>query len=273
MIGSKLRNYLKKYSFYYRIKYSKVFHLYEFLFKNKIIKAHKKEVHLYKNFLKNCSLVFDIGAYDGHKTAAFLELNDRVRVISCEPDKQSFKILSLRFKNRNVQLYNIALSNNVGVSQFYINNNGSAFNTLNQNWVKILENDNANRWTEKISFEEQNSLEVKCTTLDALIEKEGIPDFIKIDVEGYERFVIEGLNQVIECISIECLIPEFKEDMLFIMCKIQDLNKECEYNVVYQEELIFNQFVNYENYLNWLDNTTLYTFDLIIRKKSNNAAN
>ena len=66
------------------IKYSRLFRLYEYLCKRGIIAAHRKEVALYKCFLGSCRLIFDIGAYDGHKTAAFLELSDKV--VAVEPD-------------------------------------------------------------------------------------------------------------------------------------------------------------------------------------------
>jgi hypothetical protein len=41
------------------------------------------------------------------------------------------------------------------------------------------------------------------TTLDALIAEYGRPSFCKIDVEGYELQVIEGLSQPIRTISFE----------------------------------------------------------------------
>jgi FkbM family methyltransferase len=75
-------------------------------------------------------LIFDIGAYDGHKTA-FLELADKV--VSCEPDAHNFRTLRIRFRNcrSSVVLENKVVSDHPGRDIYYIHHAGSAFNTPN----------------------------------------------------------------------------------------------------------------------------------------------
>ena len=46
-------------------------------------------------------------------------------------------------------------------------------------------------------------IEVEVVTLDDLIEKYGMPVFIKIDVEDYEAEVLKGLSHPIKAISFE----------------------------------------------------------------------
>jgi FkbM family methyltransferase len=41
------------------------------------------------------------------------------------------------------------------------------------------------------------------TTLDELIGKHGVPVFIKIDVEGFEEAVLQGLSQPVRALSFE----------------------------------------------------------------------
>ena len=41
------------------------------------------------------------------------------------------------------------------------------------------------------------------TTLDALIARHGRPAFIKIDVEGYEAEVLDGLSRAVPALSFE----------------------------------------------------------------------
>ena len=52
---------------------------------------------------------------------------------------------------------------------------------------------------------------VNIITLDSLIQKYGLPDLCKIDVEGYELEVIKGLSKKIPIISFEMHIEIFNE--------------------------------------------------------------
>ena len=56
---------------------------------------------------------------------------------------------------------------------------------------------------------------VKCNTLKLIIEKHGIPDFIKIDVEGYEHIILKNFDQLLEN-TIFCFewTEEFKNELI-----------------------------------------------------------
>jgi hypothetical protein len=69
-------------------------------------------------------------------------------------------------------------------------------------------------------------------TLDNLISKYGKPQFIKIDVEGYEYEVLAGLSQPIMTISFEYTIPERKNSIIDCIDRIVEISN--------QKEVFFN---------------------------------
>lgn len=258
---------LQRAGLYEYLKYSGPFRVYELIFKPRVITAHKKEIRLYRRLLGNAGTIFDIGAFDGHKTAAFLEIGQKV--IACEPDARNSELLKIRFRNKKTRviLYQVALAETTGKGHFFIHHEGSAFNTMNPQWKEVLEADGSQRWQEEIRFQPGKKVDVRTTTLDELIRLHGVPDFIKIDVEGYEKRVFMGLTRKVPCISFECLLPEFRDDLLFILEKLISLDNGTVFNVVYEEELLFGDFVSYPEILNWVDGTDLYCFDLVAKAK------
>ena len=58
----------------------------------------------------------------------------------------------------------------------------------------------------------EKSCMVELTTLDSLIGLYGMPDFIKIDVEGHELEVLKGLSKAPRCLSFE-FTPDFQNDV------------------------------------------------------------
>jgi Methyltransferase FkbM domain len=50
---------------------------------------------------------------------------------------------------------------------------------------------------------ETQGLRVSITTLDAAVARYGVPDYCKIDVEGWEHEVLKGLTQALPLLSFE----------------------------------------------------------------------
>jgi len=59
------------------------------------------------------------------------------------------------------------------------------------------------RWNRRV--------EIDTTTLDSLIERFGVPAFIKIDVEGSEPAVLAGLGRFVPALSFEYLPRALRE--------------------------------------------------------------
>ena len=258
----KLKSFLIRKNLYYKIRYSRFFRIYQLLFKPGEIKNQKREIEFYKSFLPPCHLIFDIGAYDGHKTAAFLKIAEKV--VTCEPDPESFSILEARFSKREpVFLENKALANRLGEGRLLVHHPGSAFNTLSTAWRELLEKDERQKWNEKIKF--SNEIVVYTTTLDLLIKKYGRPGFIKIDVEGYEEYVLEGLSQTVPFLSFEGLWPEGRTAVENCLERINRLDPAASYNIAAYEKLILPDFISSSDMLDWLNKNDVLHFEIIVK--------
>ena len=248
------------------MRYSGVFRLYEKIFKPSALLQHKKEVEFYRSFLSSPELIFDIGANDGHKTAAFLEIAKRI--VCIEPDDENMRLLNIRFrKNKNVFTEKIAASDANGTATMHIHHATSAFNTLSPKWKELLEKQGQERWNETINF--TATKEIKTRTLDDLILQYGKPGFIKIDVEGFEPWVLRGLSTTIDCISFESLLPEYKEECMECLRLINRLDTNATFNIAKEEKLLLPKFVDLEAIKNWIDsNNNANTIEVIVKMNS-----
>ena len=229
-----LKHALKRSGLYDRIKYSLVGRGMDYLFHPARRKKERKEYLFYRSFLPQVSLIFDIGANDGHKTIVFASLARKV--IACEPDPHNLHMLNSRFRHKkNIFIEPLAVSDRQGTASLYIHQPGSALNTINPKWKTILETENKGRWNENIIFS-GDMITVKTTTLDALIAKHGVPDMIKIDVEGHEKNVLNGLSQPVKFISFEVLLPEFLTDALYCLDRLMVLNEATRFNYAVEEK-------------------------------------
>jgi len=70
--------------------------------------------------------------------------------------------------------------------------------SLSPDWVAQVQE--SGRFAE---FHWDTTQRVSMTTLDALVERYGIADFCKIDVEGYELEVLQGLSRALGSVSFE----------------------------------------------------------------------
>jgi len=125
----------------------------------------------------------DIGAYDGGEIKKVLANNSNYKKIyAFEPDKDNFNKLKANFENfKNIELMNVGVSNkNCEIGFDFQSNMGSRINKDSLNKTKFI-------------------------ILDDLSIK---ADIIKIDVEGFEKDVLEGATKTIDkfkpnlCISI-----------------------------------------------------------------------
>jgi FkbM family methyltransferase len=158
-------------------------------------------------FLKPGMLIFDIGANMGNYTALFAKRG--AKVIAMEPQPFCFSFLRWRFLfNGKVKPVAAAVGEKESKMQMTVSS-AHTLSSLNTEWIdKVNQSErfrqHGPKWDRKI--------EVNVTTLDTLIATYGVPDYIKIDVEGFEKSVLTGLSRKVQCVSFEFTLPELKSD-------------------------------------------------------------
>jgi FkbM family methyltransferase len=153
---------------------------------------------LYGEFIRPGDLVFDVGAHLGDRSVAFAALGARVIALEPQPRVAGW-LRRIVGRNPNVTVLDRAVGAAIGTSQLAISHAHPTVSTLSNEWRLRLPL--ANGTFRKVTWPE--SVEVDVTTLDALIEEFGEPNFCKIDVEGFEAEVLAGLTRPIPALSVE----------------------------------------------------------------------
>lgn len=148
-------------------------------------------------FVPAGGLAFDIGAHVGDRTGSFLRLG--ARVVAAEPQPKVYRALRLiHGRNDNATLVQAAVGAATGELEMHINSANPTISTASCDLISAAQG--AKEWAGQIWDEK---ITVPVTTLDTLIATHGTPDFIKIDVEGYELEVLKGLTQPVQALSFE----------------------------------------------------------------------
>lgn len=153
---------------------------------------------LYAPFVEDGDLVFDIGAHLGDRVAAFAGLG--ARVVALEPHPRIFRWLRrLVGRKPRVVLRNEAAGSTMGTGTLAMSRATPSVSSLAEGWRARIPEKNSSfrgvRWEDPVP--------VPMTTLDALIDVYGTPRFCKIDVEGYEAEVLDGLSRPVPALSVE----------------------------------------------------------------------
>lgn len=147
----------------------------------------------------NQMLLFDIGANVGSWTLANLPGN---RVVAVEASPTTYSKLLQNVIGKNVNALNYAVTNAVSKTVPFYVSGIDVLSTLDKRWLE----DPRSRFGTQSPYNMHASnteITVNTITLDALVATYGVPDLIKVDVEGAENSVIRSLTRKAKLLCFE----------------------------------------------------------------------
>lgn len=136
--------------------------------------------------------VYDVGSHFGYFSMLASEMvGESGHVFSFEPTKETFRVLQENAARReNITCNNVAAFRETGEITFLDQG-------LHDSSLNFIVNDAKSESTE-VQNSHANLIRVHAVKLDEFAEAHGDPDFVKIDAEGAEGPILEGMIETIK---------------------------------------------------------------------------
>ena len=173
------------------------------------LKGTREEISvgIVKNLLKKGDVVLEAGANIGYYCILESKLiGDRGLIYAVEPIKENFELLKRNIalnKLKNIKTFNLGFSNKQGELNINVSSEGNL---------------NTPRDIDKGSKVET----VKCNTMDGFLKGKKKPNFMRIDIEGYEDVVFNGGEKTLNNLSgifVELHFPLIEKQKMISLLK------------------------------------------------------
>ena len=180
----------------------------KFVHQKRIIKFFKKNKIKIQNFI-------DVGSHKGLYTDLFIQNYKINKVLMFEPQIKIFNFLKKKYnKNKKIKILNYAVSNKNNFKNLQLNHHDltttlSIFNKKNF-YLKVKA---LLFGVEKMTYQK---VRIKTVRLVDILKKNKINhvDLLKVDTEGHELEVLEGLKKKIN--QIQFILIEFHRDKIYL---------------------------------------------------------
>jgi len=136
-----------------------------------------------KQELKKGMTIVEIGANIGYYALMEASLiGDKGKIYAIEPFPSNFDLLSknveLNSYDNVIELHNIAISHEPGTTTMYVSDKHNLANMLD--------------------VTAGGSVDVSTTTFDEFMNDKKLPDMIRMDIEGFEYYILDGMKETMK---------------------------------------------------------------------------
>lgn len=128
------------------------------------------------------STIYDVGMNNGDDAAYYLHEGFNVVAIEADPllCEQAEKRFQSYVDNKQLTILNIGIGAASGAMDFWVCENKSVFSSFNK---EVASRNNYS----------VHAVSVQVETLDAVFEEYGVPYFLKVDIEGNDKYCLDAL--------------------------------------------------------------------------------
>lgn len=145
--------------------------------------ANRKQATKHSDDQIDQTLIFDIGVNAGEDTSFYLRKG--FRVVGVEANPRIFKQLQSTFAeaiaNGSLTLLNVGIWNEASILPFYVN----------------IDNDHWSSFDPEYGCRQNTQYEIiniPCVSIRSLIDRYGVPRYMKVDIEGGDKLVLADLR-------------------------------------------------------------------------------
>ena len=155
--------------------------------------------NFYHTIIGHGSIVWDIGAHLGNRSRVWLNLG--ADVTAFEPHPACAALLENWFGScPRFNLRRCALGSEAGEKILYLSDVHPTLSSVSADWVSRMEK---HPRFERIKWNRQ--LRIEIVSAESEVRRRRLPEFVKIDVEGSERDVLEGFKELPRALCFEFL--------------------------------------------------------------------